>query len=448
MTDIFFLGCDDGWKLLRQAASPQLADKYYLINTPYNTLDNSLASGDQVVVLYSLPQNMVARHIGQLSLSEALELWQRSVQALLQTQRKHRRQLKLICFEDALQNGLLEADSPKLKTLLAGITPPKTPSLLALISEMAIQQNHELKQLTDLLFASSLATKIHSHNYACNWLEEYEQLKSKQLAAASLERQLGELQQELTKVLNENKVIKRSSSILEAEVKSLRDQSAKQIQITENYEQLQLQLLQVQAELEQYYVLYKQQQQSLKQCEEQSIEAQRQATARQNSQSLLQKQAERELMRAQGEIERLRRQLAGVSLTGHQAIAELKTVKNSTMWKALAPVRKLTSTTKKKQLQLQKDISLIRSCALFDQKWYMQNYPDVEQSGADAIEHYLQYGAKEGRAPGPDFDGNWYLSHYPDIGASGINPLIHYIKFGQLEGRQTSPKLLQLIKGS
>ena len=159
---------------------------------------------------------------------------------------------------------------------------------------------------------------------------------------------------------------------------------------------------------------------------------------------MLQKQAERELAKAQAEIDKLQRQLAGASLTGQQAIAELKTVKGSTMWKAMAPVRKLSSSAKKKQLQLQKDISLVRSCALFNADWYLQSYPDVEQSGADPIAHYLQYGAKEGRAPGPDFDGNWYLSHYPDVASSGVNPLVHYIKFGQLEGRQTSPKLLQL----
>ncbi len=254
-------------------------------------------------------------------------------------------------------------------------------------------------------------------------------------------------------------------------------------QTKEENELLLTQLLQVQEELEKYYLQYKaqaaeldkqnaalaqQQQQSrqleteLKQVQELNSSKQQQllqlqqthsnalrdATAKQNNTTMLQKQAERELTKAQAEIEKLQRQLAGASLTGHQAMAELKTVKNSTIWKAMAPVRKFSSSAKKKQLQLQKDISLVRSCPLFDSNWYLQSYPDVEQSGADPIEHYIKYGAKEGRAPGPDFDGNWYLSHYPDVAGSGINPLVHYIKFGQLEGRQTSPKLLQLKRTS
>ena len=261
-------------------------------------------------------------------------------------------------------------------------------------------------------------------------------------------------------------------------------------QLKDENELLLLQLMQVQEELEKYYLQYKQQgaeleknasetaklkaelaalnsqlsqqkaqaeqqkaqaaqqkaqtEQQIAHLQQQHANALREATAKHNSTAMLQKQAERELTKAQAEIDKLQRQLAGASLTGQQAIAELKTVKSSTMWKAMAPVRKLSSTAKKKQLQLQKDISLVRSCALFDTDWYLQSYPDVEQSGADPIAHYLQYGAKEGRAPGPDFDGNWYLSHYPDVAGSGVNPLVHYIKFGQLEGRQTSPKLLQL----
>jgi hypothetical protein len=83
----------------------------------------------------------------------------------------------------------------------------------------------------------------------------------------------------------------------------------------------------------------------------------------------------------------------------------------------------------------------------FDIIWYLQSYPDVAESGINPAEHYLCFGADEGRAPGPLFDSNWYLSQYPDVAENEVNPLLHYVKFGAQEGRTASPKLLQHQKG-
>ena len=40
--------------------------------------------------------------------------------------------------------------------------------------------------------------------------------------------------------------------------------------------------------------------------------------------------------------------------------------------------------------------------------------------------------------PNPDFDPEWYVRHYPDVAASGMNPADHYLRFGALEGRRGS----------
>jgi len=37
----------------------------------------------------------------------------------------------------------------------------------------------------------------------------------------------------------------------------------------------------------------------------------------------------------------------------------------------------------------------------FNAQWYLKRYPDVLKSGMDPYEHYIQYGQKEGRFPGP-----------------------------------------------
>ena len=63
--------------------------------------------------------------------------------------------------------------------------------------------------------------------------------------------------------------------------------------------------------------------------------------------------------------------------------------------------------------------------------------PDVRDSGADPIEHYLVHGATEGRDPSGEFQTRFYLEAYPDVAGAGINPLVHYILHGAAEGRAT-----------
>lgn len=86
-------------------------------------------------------------------------------------------------------------------------------------------------------------------------------------------------------------------------------------------------------------------------------------------------------------------------------------------------------------LRLVIDSYLIRSSDLFDPEWYLENNPDVAQTGADPVQHYLKYGAFEGRNPGPNFDSRWYLHTYADVQKAGTNPLVHYLKQGKKEGR-------------
>lgn len=54
------------------------------------------------------------------------------------------------------------------------------------------------------------------------------------------------------------------------------------------------------------------------------------------------------------------------------------------------------------------DVDMVRDSGLFDENWYRRAYPDIEQSGLGAIEHYLTIGAREGRNPGPLFDTAYY----------------------------------------
>jgi hypothetical protein len=142
--------------------------------------------------------------------------------------------------------------------------------------------------------------------------------------------------------------------------------------------------------------------------------------------------------KAKGEIDILNHRL-------QQSSSEIEVIKSSMLWKSAEPMRKLARVVQKvdkKRAMLQQDIGLLLTSEYFDPQWYLDTYPDVAASNTNPAEHYLKYGAKEGRFPSPKFDGNWYLKRYPDIAIADINPLIHFIKFGISEGRSASPKML------
>ena len=80
--------------------------------------------------------------------------------------------------------------------------------------------------------------------------------------------------------------------------------------------------------------------------------------------------------------------------------------------------------------------SLVAASGLFNADFYLGNNPDVKQTGADPLDHYLEWGGLQGRRPGPAFDGARYLQTYPDVKAAGINPLLHFIQYGLFEGRE------------
>jgi hypothetical protein len=54
----------------------------------------------------------------------------------------------------------------------------------------------------------------------------------------------------------------------------------------------------------------------------------------------------------------------------------------------------------------------------------------------DAALHYLVYGGREGRDPGPFFSTHEYLVRFPDVAASGVNALAHYEMYGRREMRK------------
>lgn len=81
------------------------------------------------------------------------------------------------------------------------------------------------------------------------------------------------------------------------------------------------------------------------------------------------------------------------------------------------------------------DVEALRNSGEFDEKWYLEQYPDVRALGMDPVEHYLWLGARMGRNPSAAFDSGGYLAANPDIARASVNPFLHYILHGCNEGR-------------
>lgn len=74
--------------------------------------------------------------------------------------------------------------------------------------------------------------------------------------------------------------------------------------------------------------------------------------------------------------------------------------------------------------------------AEFDAAFYLDTNPDVASAEVDPLEHYMQYGWREGRDPGRDFSTRYYLDRNPDIRDSRYHPFLHYVLYGRSEGRR------------
>lgn len=82
----------------------------------------------------------------------------------------------------------------------------------------------------------------------------------------------------------------------------------------------------------------------------------------------------------------------------------------------------------KKTSRARAQVQMLRKSGLFDEAWYLNRYPDVAREGLDPIEHYVRYGAYEGRDPSPTFQTKRYTQAHPETERLEINPLVHFAK--------------------
>jgi O-antigen biosynthesis protein len=84
-------------------------------------------------------------------------------------------------------------------------------------------------------------------------------------------------------------------------------------------------------------------------------------------------------------------------------------------------------------------LAVLRKSIYFDADWYLSTYKDVASSGMDPAIHYIEYGAQEGRDPGPFFSTRDYQAKFPQTADGGQNPLLHSISPAWLRSRMPRP---------
>ncbi len=73
---------------------------------------------------------------------------------------------------------------------------------------------------------------------------------------------------------------------------------------------------------------------------------------------------------------------------------------------------------------------------LFDTHWYLERYPELEETGVNPLQHYLDFAEPRGEGPCSTFSPKDYMDANPDVKAAGVSPLTHYLQFGIKEGRR------------
>ena len=76
------------------------------------------------------------------------------------------------------------------------------------------------------------------------------------------------------------------------------------------------------------------------------------------------------------------------------------------------------------------DLYSLKKANAFDEKFYAELYPDLENYKLPLLFHYVMHGSNEGRSPCRGFDAAEYLKLRKDVAERGLNPLVHYLKFG------------------
>jgi hypothetical protein len=84
-------------------------------------------------------------------------------------------------------------------------------------------------------------------------------------------------------------------------------------------------------------------------------------------------------------------------------------------------------------------VQVLRQSGVFRPAWYLRRNLTVAKLAVDPALHFLRDGHREGRDPGPDFDLPAYLDEHPELRESGKNALLHALEVGDVPEPRSGP---------
>lgn len=73
------------------------------------------------------------------------------------------------------------------------------------------------------------------------------------------------------------------------------------------------------------------------------------------------------------------------------------------------------------------EYEIVKKNKYINEEWYIANYPEIDFSIIDPIEHYLLFGWKENKDPSPDWSTENYFKINPDAAEYECCPVFHYL---------------------
>jgi hypothetical protein len=154
--------------------------------------------------------------------------------------------------------------------------------------------------------------------------------------------------------------------------------------------------------------------------------------------AMLSRQMEMQKSRFETDKKSMEQRIDVLSFELQTANSKLDGILRSNTWKIGRPFRVvrrlLAGAGAKSRTAWDDDVDRIRSSEMFDEHWYLAQYPDVAAIGLDPVHHYLAYGCREGRDPSPSFSTVGYYKAHPELNAGTHNALLHFLAHGGADG--------------
>ncbi|WP_341218389.1 hypothetical protein [Neptunomonas phycophila] len=463
--------CIDGELCLAEEIESEKGNGTYVVKDtcPLPLVEKLLSEKrpNKIVIFYQQAEYYLAESIRcKVPLAVSSKKWVLIIDKLLRLQRKNRSSLVLINIEQALSDPdgfkkLLNELHIKISVENKSVINVDDFSLLVacqfVVQTTELAQINNLIQVSGQLINTSLSITIDLECFIHTNRELLEKYELACLHNNELKTENVELKNKLCKVeKNEKKVIKEKEQLLSELERNSVDSVDKEKEIfdlKQNFIKLDKKNIELGIDCNKLNVLIKESEEEKRLLFAQLNHVQEEIEScfnREKDAIFKIKKYEREIAKLEHKLRNTNADLASKNYRLDCLMNDITNMKRSVFWRTGAPVRAVSNVISKSKTQeqkIQKDIELILSSEFFDTEWYMNKYPDVAESTISPAEHYLRFGAQEGRFPSPLFSGDWYLKTYPDVAKSGINPLLHYIKFGKAEGRTASVKLLQDLSG-